>query len=692
MKMRLLRYRVRKYKSVMDSGWIDCDDVTTLVGVNEAGKSNLLLALWKLNPAQDGEISFADDMPVTLLSTLRTQEKKPKFIEAVFEITDTHTLGEIIAIAHCSEDVARIVSVSRDYDGTRFISFPEYKHFLGYNSDEFTEIFSRAKQEVEYATEGKTEAGIRAEVQGMIKNASDILNQTDIIDEDTLNRIIDLFSKVSAPEMKTSTIRPIVFRIHEELQAYMKEFNTRSPESYDSVRKIVVSAMPKFVYYSNYGNLDSEIYLPHVIDNMRRTDLSSVTAAKARTLKVLFEYVNLDPQEILQMGGSQSNALNEKQIQEFNEKTKEREILLQSAATKLTRDFKEWWKQGEYIFDFKADGAFFRIWVSDVKRPERIPLENRSTGLQWFLSFYLIFLVESKDSHANSILLLDEAGLSLHPLAQKDLIAFFDNLSKTNQIIHTTHSPFLVSPENVDRARVVYVDKDGYTVASSDLRAAEDKQRSKSVYAIHAALGLSVSDVILQGCKPVIVEGVSDQYYLNAIKQYLISKNHIAPKEEIVFLPSGGVKGITQLASLISAKDGLPYVIVDSDKSGKNYREKLCKELYIGEALSNVLEVDSFSSVVNAEIEDLIPFELVERYLDRILHPSEEPFSECYDYTKPLIPQIEKFAQENDIALPEGYKVDMARAAKLLLQGKRPPKIQQEYVDIWIKLFKCFDN
>ena len=40
--MKLLRYRVTDFRSVEDSGWIDCDDVTTLVGINESGKSNLL--------------------------------------------------------------------------------------------------------------------------------------------------------------------------------------------------------------------------------------------------------------------------------------------------------------------------------------------------------------------------------------------------------------------------------------------------------------------------------------------------------------------------------------------------------------------------------------------------------------------------------------------------------------------------
>lgn len=63
----------------------------------------------------------------------------------------------------------------------------------------------------------------------------------------------------------------------------------------------------------------------------------------------------------------------------------------------------------------------------------------------------LVFLVESRGDHEDAILLLDEPGLSLHPLAQRDLSAFFDGLTKTNQILYTTHSPFLVDPDRLDR-------------------------------------------------------------------------------------------------------------------------------------------------------------------------------------------------------------------------------------------------
>ena len=90
--------------------------------------------------------------------------------------------------------------------------------------------------------------------------------------------------------------------------------------------------------------------------------------------------------------------------------------------------------------------------------PEKIELESRSKGLQWFFSFFLVFLAESKDVHKNCVLLLDEPGLGLHPTAQADLIRFFNQLSDTNQLIYTTHLPFLVDHNNLDRVKAVYTE------------------------------------------------------------------------------------------------------------------------------------------------------------------------------------------------------------------------------------------
>lgn len=317
-------------------------------------------------------------------------------------------------------------------------------------------------------------------------------------------------------------------------------------------------------------------------------------------------------------------------------------------------------------------------------------MERRSTGLQWFLSFYLVFLVESQEAHKGAILLLDEAGLSLHPLAQRDLIAFFDNLATTNQIIYTTHSPFLVDTSNIDRAKVVYSDQDGLTVVSSNLRASDDKLNEKSIYAVHAALGLSVSDILLQGCQPIIVEGPSDQNYLNAIKLYLIRNQKFSPNMEIVFIPSGGVRGVPGVVSIVSGKNGeLPIVILDSDQSGKEAKKKLLSGLYQASP-EKVIEVAEFSAIENCEFEDIIPFDLMKRQLDRLFRDVEdEDIFDVISENEAIIPQIERFAKNHNMELGKGWKVDLSRSVKQqLLKSK---SIVSDYIEKWIQLFEKFN-
>ena len=48
--MKLKTFRVWNFRSINDSGDIDVKRITALLGRNESGKSNLLLALRSLNP------------------------------------------------------------------------------------------------------------------------------------------------------------------------------------------------------------------------------------------------------------------------------------------------------------------------------------------------------------------------------------------------------------------------------------------------------------------------------------------------------------------------------------------------------------------------------------------------------------------------------------------------------------------
>lgn len=46
-------FKVQMYKGVLDSGWVDLQDLTVIVGKNEAGKTTLLRALHKFKPFRD---------------------------------------------------------------------------------------------------------------------------------------------------------------------------------------------------------------------------------------------------------------------------------------------------------------------------------------------------------------------------------------------------------------------------------------------------------------------------------------------------------------------------------------------------------------------------------------------------------------------------------------------------------------
>lgn len=619
--MKLLKYKVTNFRSVKDSGWINCDDVTTLVGINEAGKSNLLLALWKLNPAFGGNIDILHDLPVDRLAELRDKAEDTCFIEAEFEISSE--TGSVIGTeVGCNMSNFNTVTISRRYNGIKYVDFHG------------------------------------------VKPPSTLTEKITTKDEDG-NSVIE-----------------------------------EVPKEYDEQTLIntIVKYMPKFVYYSNYGNLSTRIYLPNVVKWLNNETVPGIdiNEDQVRTLRVLFKFVNLEPKEILNLGKDTAadrrrNGQNPSQgeIDKVDESKEERSILLQSASTKLTKEFKEWWNQGEYKFRFEADGDYFRIWVSDSIRPAEVSLELRSTGLQWFLSFYLVFLVESQDVHKNAILLLDEAGLTLHPLAQKDLAKFFNKLSQTNQIINTTHSPFIVDTNNIDRCKVVYIDESGLTVASDNLRQGSDKLNEKSIYAVHAALGLSVSDIILQGCKPIIVEGPSDQIYLNTIKQILISNKQIAPKDEIVFVPSGGVKGIQGVVSIIGSKNNdLPYVIIDSDKSGADTKSKLERGQLYSEDKKKILEIKDYAGFEGSEIEDIIPIDILFKALIKTLpRDIDDDFEDSYVENSPIVPQIEKFASDHNVKLTKGWKVELAKKIKPLMLKK---EFSKEECKIWKKLFSKF--
>ncbi len=708
MKTKLLRFKVHNFRSIEESDWIDISDNSCLVGTNEAGKTNLLLALWKLNPANKEPIIPLDDFPRNLFSNYKAGgHEKDVFISADFLLQEEFSQA-IADELKCDKIQVEKVLVKRKYNGNYIIAFP-YSKINKFPSSRINSFISLFKQSLTVSEtfqkeDEKLKAKILINLEKIIKELPvDVVQRKDIEN-------IKIAIKKMYEEFGRKVNLPNFFEINlvKKLDFFLAAFDGSPIETTNEIRLKILKEIPKFVYYSDYGNLDSEIFLPRVIEDFQRDDLSETARAKVRTLRVLFKFVNLSPEEIYELGddrkvivkklnyndqeiSSEEEKPSEEEIREWADKKRERGILLRSAASQLTLNFKQWWQQGNYIFEFEADGNHFRINVSDSLRPEAIELEGRSRGLQWFFSFFLVFLVETKEGHSNSILLLDEPGLSLHPIAQYDLAKFFRKLSEDNQLLYTSHSPFLVDMDNLANVKVVYVDAEsGRTKVSSDLRY-NGQDTQKSIYPIHAALGLTVSDTLLLGCTPILVEGVSDQIYLNLVKRYLISIGKLKYSKEFVFIPTGGVKGMGPVSKLVSSRDEeLPFVLLDSDQAGKNFQKNLKNARYKGHE-NRILEISDFLGEGSFEIEDLMPSQSIISLIDR-LYRCDNYFEDNYIKGSPIVNQIEEWATNNSIQLKNGWKVDIAKAIHNRFE-KVFETIEDSLADKWNNLFvRLIDN
>ncbi|MBQ7977018.1 MAG: AAA family ATPase [Clostridia bacterium] len=589
--MKLTMFRVQNFKSFIDSGWIDCQDVTAIAGVNEAGKSNLLKALWKLKPAfrADNKI-VRSDLPIDRFFEIMDSTEMPTFITARFKLRQLDK--ESISKKFPEVPSFDMVEVSRSLDGQYKVNFP-----------------------VE-------------------------------IPENVKKRLSDFIIKI----------------------------------------------MPGFIYYSNYGNLDSNIYLPQMLAKFNKSGVNTISKSKRRTVKLLLMYIGITPEMLVCDGSLLENATknNVKLTKEQFEKlasTKERYAkLLKSAGERLSREFNQWWRQGKYKFEFAFDGGNLTIFVTDSDGV-RAPLDERSVGIQWFLSFFLVFTLESQLFYTNTIMLLDESGATLHGLAQQDLVRFFDELSKSNQLIYSTHSSYMLPTDQLNRTKIVYKDSKGHSLVSSDLNPKTNASKA-SLTPISTSLGMQISEDLLRESTPVMVTSETDRIYLNFMKSYLnwsgaTQLKHI--QRPLVFVKSG-VNGVVGTAQLLTLNNELPNVYLDARANVSELKQSLEK----GAFAKSQQKIITPASIGEYEtIEDLIPYEFFAaacgKYLVEI-YGKEFAIST----NEPILAQLEKTPRVKP--LPDNYREQMAKlVVEYMEANKKQLKTIKPASKLWEKLFEYFE-
>ena len=389
---------------------------------------------------------------------------------------------------------------------------------------------------------------------------------------------------------------------------------------------LVKQDLPVYIYFEDYNILDGSILISDLVKAIQ----GDLKFKEFKIQETLFKHVNLDPIEIYDLGSTkltntQKSELNsriqqkninadqvttdfyEKVSKEKQQELKKRKILLDSASQLMTKTLNKYFQERNYKVEYDTDGQFLQILIWDDVRPSKINLEERSKGFRWYFSFFLVFLVESEGMHKNAILLLDEPGIHLHLQAQFNLINFFQKLEESNQIIYTTHSPFLIDEYHLEQVRSVYEDEDGIThVTENNL--IPDK---KSIFPLQAALSYKTSQVIYQGLKQLIVEGDGDYNYIIAITHILEKTGRKSLDKDIVIIPCKGASKIDMYARLFIDLENIPVVLVDSDSEGKKTYDALTETLFLKNK-RNVLLIGNFMNKnYETEIEDFIGKELL---------------------------------------------------------------------------------
>jgi predicted ATP-dependent endonuclease of OLD family len=238
-----------------------------------------------------------------------------------------------------------------------------------------------------------------------------------------------------------------------------------------------------------------------------------------------------------------------------------------------------------------------------------LPPSAGSEGFQWYLGFYINFGAATNAEYRDAILLLDDPGVFLHPKGHKDLLDLFEGYLKQNvTTIYTTHLPFLIPRDNLDRLRLVQKESQTQSRVIEKFYATADKD---ILYPLRAALGITLADSLFVGEKTIVAEGVSDRILIYGMLEEFRKRSlkPITDVEKIEILAGGGARGAKGYTILLQIEN-LPYVVVlDNDDEGRQSKADFVKDGIPDERII-ILSKSSVKGRKDFDIEDMFPADI----------------------------------------------------------------------------------
>jgi len=635
--MELKSVRVQNYRSIEDSGTVPLANVTCLVGKNESGKTAFLHALHLLNPLNPigGKTAFDDvmDFPSRRFSAYRKvrDDYPADVVTAVFELSD----GELKVI---EEDL-----------GDGVLSSREITVVTGYYGHR------------RYRSVYDTRRVIRHLVSGLEMTATD---RQAVEATTTIPELVTALKAVDAPH---SSVSSLIGRIEswrdESLGTYL-------------VDAYLEAWLPRFFYFSDYSTMRGRVSLP----DLRAKEGSGVADEADRTFLSLLQ--------------TASAGLDDFDVANFEALTRE----LEGVANAITEDVFAYWRQNpglRVVIQMSHGnpqdapplnrGPIINLRIYNPKHAVTVPFDERSRGFVWFFSFYAYFSNIAEDPLRNTILLLDEPGLSLHATGQRDVLTFIEHkLAPRHQVIYTTHSPFMIDPQRIDRVRPVADLDNAGTIVSTDAYQTD----GETMFPLHAALNYELAQTLLTGRHCLLVSAPSDLLYLQFLSQACEDAGLTGLDPRWAVTPVGGVDKAAAFVSLHGA--GTPGVaaLIDADPRDQARIRTLSGNPHL--PAKSLVQISDVAPGKEADIEDLFdpPFYCA---IVSCAYAKELPAGGLKPADlKARVPRItvrtSQFFKDNDIASGtlDRYKV----AANLLREQQSLPPLSPAALKRAAKLFE----
>ena len=606
--MKLVNIRIKNYKIISETEPVMVDPhVTALVGKNESGKTAILKALWKTNNVANATFDKLYDYPRDRYSRDRKATQEVTVLD--FELSSEEADDLLAQVPQLMGTEPIRITYTTFYKGEDQICRETQVYGLGGAATSAAAI-AVIEDLATVIPEGSSEdhEALRTSYETALEQ---IIESAPLWERST----IDALGRVDA-EVKTwlntdASRADVAITERERLSEIITR--ARQGDPWDTARAWAERNLPIFIYFDNYGQLETRIHLTTYLRSMG--DLNPRT----RTQTALFKWSRLDPREILDLGLPRQDGETDDQVHRRLEK---RRALLDSASFALTGDWVKWWTEKRHKLHFDADGEDLVLKISDQHNEFPIPFEERSHGFQWFFSFCLVLLAESWQTDKGAILLLDEPGLHLHPALQKRLIDLFERISGDNQLLYSTHLPFLVDGKHLERVRTVHLGgpEPRKTRISNDLRSTCDQD---TLFPVQAALGYSIAQTFFLGKRTVIVERITDYWLIMWLVTVLPEMDGNDPlHQDTVLVPAGAASRVVPLASIMlsssSVGEGRVIVLLGSDSAGREAASRM-NDVFCDEP--SILVLGAALNLVEATTEDLVPREV---YADAVRRTGHE--------------------------------------------------------------------